>query len=307
MRGEQEKMCDKLTHSHFQNPFTQTFRQIYTSSLFARSSLLYLQEVGKLRALSPHVSSRENLNSYLFFLVTDGVGSLTYRGETYLLKRNDCVFIDCHNGYEQGTSRHQDENGIYDELWSLSWVHFNGSTMAEIYGKYRERGGIPVFSCDNPEKYKQTLQQIFEISTSDSYVRDMQIAGQLTQLLSFLMEDAWNPERGMKKITSKRLSIQEIKTYIEEHFPEKMALEILSERFFVNKYYLAKIFKEQYGFTVNAYISHIRITRAKELLRFSQKSVEEIGRSCGFQDANYFARCFKRIEGISPTQYRESW
>ena len=291
----------------FKNPFTQTSRQIYTPSSFARSSLLYLQEIGELCALVPHISSRENLNSYLFFLVTDGAGSLEYRGETYSLKTNDCVFIDCRKGYEQGTSRHKDEKGRYDELWSLSWVHFNGPTMAQIYGKYRERGGLPVFSSDNPEKYQGILQQIFEMSVSDSYVRDMEISGQLTQLLSLLMEDAWNPERGAIKSPSKRFSLQEIKTYIEEHFQEKMALEVLSERFFINKYYLAKIFKEQYGFTVNAYIAHIRIAHAKEMLRFSKKSVEEIGRACGFQDANYFARCFKRIEGLSPTQYRESW
>ena len=62
----------------FQNAFSKSSRDIYTASSFARSSLLYLQEIGTLSALQPHGSARENLGSYLFFLVTEGAGMLEY-------------------------------------------------------------------------------------------------------------------------------------------------------------------------------------------------------------------------------------
>ena len=58
----------------------QSDRILYTPSLFARSALLNLQEVGSLKARSPHTSTRSGLTSYLYFLVLDGEGSLTYEG-----------------------------------------------------------------------------------------------------------------------------------------------------------------------------------------------------------------------------------
>lgn len=59
------------------------------------SRLPYLQEVGELTALAPHTSSRSNLPSYLFFIVTDGAGSFKYLGKEYELSVGDAVFIDC--------------------------------------------------------------------------------------------------------------------------------------------------------------------------------------------------------------------
>ena len=56
----------------------QSNRVLYTPSVFAKSSLIYLQETGELTALKPHVSRREQLNSYLFFIVLDGLGSVQY-------------------------------------------------------------------------------------------------------------------------------------------------------------------------------------------------------------------------------------
>ena len=300
--GEAEKTL-------FTNTQVSTSRVIHTPSAFARENLLHLQEVGSLRALAPHVSRRENLPSYLFFLVKEGAGTLSYGGRDFSLRAGDCVFIDCRSGYAQSTSAHRDESGQYDELWALSWVHFDGPTMAGIYEKYLERGGQPVFSCAAPgrrERYLSLVGSIFQLVSADSYVRDMQIAARLTELLTCLMEDAWNPEMILSPGT-KRLSVREVRAYISEHYGEKLTLDSLSKRFFINKYYLAKIFKEQYGYTVNACIAQVRIGKAKELLRFSDRSVEAISFDCGFTDPNYFARCFKKVEGVSPSEYRQRW
>lgn len=292
----------------FANTQVRTSRVIHTPSPFARENLLYVQEVGSLRALAPHTSRREDLPSYLFFLVEDGAGCLSYGGRDYSLETGDCVFLDCRKGYAQSTSAHRDGEGAYDALWALSWVHFDGPTMAGVYEKYLERGGRPVFSCADArrQEYASLLESIFRLAASDSHVRDMQMAAKLTELLACLMEDAWNPELSLAPGT-KRLSVREVRAYISGHYGEKLSLEDLSKRFFVNKYYLAKIFKEQYGCTVNACISQVRIGKAKELLRFTDMTVEAVGLRCGFGDANYFARCFKKVEGISPSEYKKRW
>ena len=69
----------------------------------------------------------------------------------------------------------------------------------------------------------------------------------------------------------------------------------------------SKIFKETYGTTVNNYLISKRITRAKQLLRFTDMTVDEIGVAVGMGDANYFSRMFRKVEGSSPSEYRKQW
>ena len=302
MGGARQSRCEGRVMEDtamFANTQVATARVIHTPSAFSRESLLHLQEAGMLRALAPHVSRRENLPSYLCFLVTAGAGSLSYGGRTYDLEAGDCVFLDCRRGYAQSTSAHRDGSGSYDALWSLRWAHFDGPTMAGIYEKYQERGGQPVFSCTphRQTRYEELLRSLLTLASSDSYVRDMEIAARLTELLTCLMEDAWKPEPE-RNGSAKRLSLTRVRSYIGEHYGEKLSLESLSQRFFINKYYLARIFREQYGCTVNTCIAQTRIGKAKELLRFTDKTVEEIGQDCGFPDANYFARSFKKSRAL---------
>ena len=290
----------------FTNEFTKSTRIIHTASAFAKSNLPFVQEIGSLSSLAPHVSSRRELRSYLFFIVTKGEGCLTYEDRSYILREGDCAFIDCRRSYSQSSSDHKGDGG-YDRLWSLSWIHFCGPNMDAVYDKYLERGGQPVFHAASPDEYIRTHNRLFEIASGDSYVRDMEMAAGLTMLLARLMEDAWSLENSLHSAGPKQISPAKVKTYIEGHYKERLSLEILAEHFFINKNYLAGLFKETYGFTVNGYIAHVRISKAKALLRFSDMSIERIGAEVGIDDANYFARTFKKIEGMSPRAYRRSW
>ena len=77
--------------------------------------------------------------------------------------------------------------------------------------------------------------------------------------------------------------------------------------FFINKYYLARLFKDQYGVTLNAYVQRVRITHAKRMLRFTDEKIENIGIKCGVGELSYFSRIFKKVEGVSPREYRSMW
>ena len=95
----------KLSQNYFTNQpsSVSSNRVLYTPSSFARSSLLFLQETGNLVAIRPHTSSRVNLSSFLFFIVTSGSGELEYEGAVYSLSSGDCVFIDCEKAYSHST------------------------------------------------------------------------------------------------------------------------------------------------------------------------------------------------------------
>ena len=51
----------------------------------------------------------------------------------------------------------------------------------------------------------------------------------------------------------------------------------------------------------------VDITGAKQLLRFTDMTVDEVGAAVGMGDANYFSRMFRKVEGISPREYRKQW
>ena len=276
-------------------------RILYTATPFARSSLLHLQEIGELRAIHPHESSRADLQSYLFFVVVSGSGKLLYANHEHRLQQGDCVFIDCSRPYTHDTDS--------DNLWTLKWIHFYGANMASVYNKYCERGGRPVFKPSD-DGVLETIQAIhstlMDVANSDDYMRDMLINQELSRLLTIIMSESWHPEE-QEDMPKKRSMLVSIKEYLNTYYSEKITLDDLSDKFYINKYYLAKSFKERYGVSVNNYLLNVRITKAKELLRFSDKSIEQIGIECGLGQAHYFSSKFKEIEGIPPSVYREQW
>ena len=278
----------KLVHSR---------RIIYTPSPFARASLVHLQEVGQLQARSPHASTRQGLASYLFFVVESGSGTLEYEGTVRTLSAGDCAFLDCRKPYRHYTG---------DDLWQLRWVHFYGPNMGAIYKKYQERGGQPSFHAEDTEPYIQLLDALYEVADSNAYVRDMQIYEKLIALLTLLMQESWHPDKAHAS-GAKRQNLQEIKDYLDTHYHEKITLDLLAERFYINKFYLTRVFKEQFGQTVTNYLVQLRITQAKRLLRFTDRSIEAIAQECGLNDANYFSRLFKKVEGTPPGEYRRQW
>lgn len=282
-------------------PSVTSNRILYTPSSFARSSLLHLQEVGSLKAIRSHTSRREGLTSYLCFLVQDGSGYLEYEGKCYELKVGDVVFIDCRKAYSHSTGTDAKE----ENLWSLLWCHFYGPSMQSIYAKYCERGGKPVIHPADGRLYLSVFTDLYKIAASSDYIRDMRINEKLNILLTLLMEVSWHQGEGRKGM--KKIEINQIKEYLDEHYTEKLTLESVAAHFFMDKSYLARLFKSQYGITLTTYLQQVRITHAKRLLRFTEKSVEEIGLECGAGELHYFSRVFKKLEGVSPSAYRRVW
>ena len=273
-------------------------RILYTASPFARSSLLHLQEVGELTALKPHTSSRSNLQSFLFFIVLDGEGQLKYEGKTYELREGSCVFIDCNLPYSHTTD---------ESLWTIRWIHFNGLAMSSVYSKYCDRGGRPAFIpvSETFTSMKEVWSELMSVAGSADYMRDMLINQHLSTLLTLLMSESWHPED--KKQGKKRASVLEVKEWIDQNYSQAITLDQLAEQFFINKYYLSKSFKAQFGATIYSYLTTIRITHAKQLLRFTDKTLDEIGEAVGITPARYLSEVFSSVEGVSPSTYRKQW
>ena len=59
--------------------------------------------------------------------------------------------------------------------------------------------------------------------------------------------------------------------------------------------------------TLVTYLQQVRITHAKRMLRFTDKSIEEIGLECGIGELNYFSRVFKKLEGVSGSECKDGY
>lgn len=95
------------------------------------------------------------------------------------------------------------------------------------------------------------------------------------------------------------------KAYIQEHYRRDISMEQAAEHVNLSPYYFSKLFKEQTGETFIDYVTGLRIERAKKLIGQEELSLKEICYEVGYKDPNYFSRVFKKITGLTPSEYRQ--
>ena len=101
--------------------------------------------------------------------------------------------------------------------------------------------------------------------------------------------------------------IKRAKEYIKANYSKSITLEDVGREINVSPQYLSKLFKEETGENFIDYLTGIRIRIAKNLLEGDELSVKEICYSIGYSDPNYFSRIFKKIVGITPTEYKDEF
>ncbi|MDF2960320.1 MAG: hypothetical protein K0S39_2055 [Paenibacillus sp.] len=109
----------------------------------------------------------------------------------------------------------------------------------------------------------------------------------------------------MKHSSADGRDIHEIRSYLDHHFHENISLKEITEHFHFSPQYISKKFRETYQTTIVAYLTNLKIEKAKALLSYTNLSVYEISNQIGYEDENYFSKVFKKQAGISPLQYRK--
>ena len=102
-------------------------------------------------------------------------------------------------------------------------------------------------------------------------------------------------------------TITGITRYLQEHLAEEMSLSILAERFHLNPQYISQLFKSEIGVGFLAYLTNIRMEKAKKLLLSSSLPIADVAEQSGYGDYRVFTKVFKKAEGITPSQYRRDF
>lgn len=114
-----------------------------------------------------------------------------------------------------------------------------------------------------------------------------------------------NPPEAEPSLPEKRI-LYEIKTYIECNYRSEITLSLFSNRYYLNKEYLSKLFKKEFGYNIYEYVLKVRMQKACELLSDPEAKVLAVSSYLGYRDNNYFSRAFKNHYGVSPTEFKEN-
>jgi len=92
--------------------------------------------------------------------------------------------------------------------------------------------------------------------------------------------------------------------YIEDHIAEALSIRHVSEVVGYHPAYFSNLFKHELGISYSDFLTLLRIQRAKKLLICNEYTLQEIAKQCGFSDLSYFSLKFKRVVGMTPSQWR---
>ena len=128
-----------------------------------------------------------------------------------------------------------------------------------------------------------------------------------TRILLLEVVEALLKENGLEQANFRNVTgmQRDLLVYIQSHYTEKITLAMLAQEFHLTEKYISWYFKEHFSISFMQYVSHLRMTRAKDLLLTTELSITEVALSCGYPSVNLFIRSFKEMHGATPLQYRK--
>ena len=103
---------------------------------------------------------------------------------------------------------------------------------------------------------------------------------------------------------NENFNVYDIKDYIDKHYFEEIKISIFTEKYFLSREYLMKLFKQEFGFGIYEYVQKVRMEKAKDLLKDFEVKIQSISKMIGYSDHNYFSKAFRNYYGASPSDYR---
>ncbi|WP_019636898.1 helix-turn-helix transcriptional regulator [Paenibacillus fonticola] len=112
-------------------------------------------------------------------------------------------------------------------------------------------------------------------------------------------------ELSLKQDQRLQMVVQKVMHTLEANYTEDISLEACASDVNLNPSFLSKIFRDVSGWNFIDYLTHIRLSKAKELLIETDAKIKDVAEGVGYNQHSYFNRIFKKEEGITPSEFRE--
>lgn len=262
---------------------------LYNASEINKGLFFHPMSVGEFFYEPNYHLVRDRFDSFLVMLIQEGQCAIKTNGEPVIAHKGDVVLVDCYKPHAYG----------HDDAWSTLWLHFDGPLARAQFDQLFKTFGNVIRPRD-VNSVEHTLLKILNVFRSKSNIKDASMSKYITNILTELFLS------GTKKLeaSSSSFDVEDIISFINENYVEKITLNDLADRANLSPYYFTKVFSKETGVTPHQYIILTRLNSAKFLLKTTDQSVKEIAFSSGFSSESVFCTSFKKNESITPTEYR---
>ena len=213
-------------------------------------------------------------------------------GEEFVTQRGDIVVINSENTH---CVRSVDCPGYYYLfIISKEFCDSFGFNIGEVMLEKKIRDDR-IFSI---------LDSVFAEKEKGSKYLDSFIKVKTLEVLLILFRDYQITDGQSDKNSNKIQLVKQVLKYLRENYKVNFSAEDLAKKLGYTKFYVSRVFKDVTGKNVITQLNEIRVTSAEELLRSTDMSMSEIAVACGFENSSYFGKVFKKINNMTPLEYR---
>ena len=234
-------------------------------------------------------------------LLVSGSGSYVVDGQRYLLQPGDGVLIG-----SRSVHRPELESGVpYERIIiyiSPDFLQRESTSDCPLTQIFSGEQGHVLRTKEPVRRKIFSLAGALEKELSgEEYGRELLSNIALLQLLveigrDLRKEDAQNPQ----PVIPQNARILELMKYIDSHLTEDLDIDALAEAFFISKYHMMRLFRQETGFTIHTYLSQRRLLNARGLIEGGMRATEACYRS-GFRSYSSFTRAYGKHFGTTPT------
>lgn len=278
--------------------------------------------IGEIAYKDPWIHFKRTSDEYIIYIIKQGKMFIQEDANKYVLNKNDFFIFEpkkSHVGYDLSVCEYFYIHFQYPSMHRLESI--SRSDLVEDLQLRRYKASVSnclseAFPNDSisylPKHYKLMSYDHINILLSeyiDHYGTHHEnykelVSAELLVLLLNISREYTNTLLQDSSSKNKTLTIaQEILNYLNTEYSQKITSTIISERFEKNYDHLNRCFKRMTNYSILNYLNLIRISNAKRLIATSHLNFSEIGYLVGIENPYYFSRLFKKITGISPSEY----
>ncbi|WP_299183424.1 AraC family transcriptional regulator [uncultured Neptuniibacter sp.] len=259
---------------------------------------LYPLGMGYYRQASGHQMERKEHDDNLLIYCLEGEGEGIINGQKSRIRSGDILLIPKGVPHTYQARKRKP--------WTIYWVHFHGN-HAEAFVQHLQQRESNHRHYIMPIGIHSRLASDFEAlleARESTYNINAYIcaANQLRQILSHI---ALLQPLARQKQSRGGLDIERVHSLMQTHIHEQLDLDTLAGSISLSKYHFVKKYKEVTGTTPINHFIQLKIERACHLLDTTNNGINEVAFAVGYEDAYYFSRIFKKLMGVSPSQYRK--